>query len=82
MAQGDFNLSFDGVLKTPSFDGGGGVESTPPPIFICENNREGNKIMHCVDFFLRISFENMDIFHVFKLSFVEGGGVISILTDR
>ena len=25
------NLRFDGVLKTPSFVGGGGVESTPPP---------------------------------------------------
>ena len=29
-----FNLCFDGVFKTHSFDGwrgGGGVESTPPP---------------------------------------------------
>ena len=32
------NLSFDGVFKTP--------------IFICENNRKSNKIMHCVDLFL------------------------------
>ena len=38
------NLSFDGVLKTPSFDGGGGKS-------ICENNRKSNKIMQCVDFF-------------------------------
>ena len=46
------NLSFDGVLKTPSFFyQGWGVESTPPPIFICENNRKSNKIMHWVDFF-------------------------------
>ena len=44
----NINLSYYGVLKTPSFDG---VESTPPPIFIRENNRKNNKIMHCVDFF-------------------------------
>ena len=31
------NLSFDGVFKTLSFDREGrGVESKPPPIFICE----------------------------------------------
>ena len=48
-----------------SFNGGGGVEFTPPPpIFICENNRKSNKIMHCVDFFIG-SFEDMGIFHVF-----------------
>ena len=29
---------------------GGGAQSVPP-IFICEINRKGNKIMHCVDFF-------------------------------
>ena len=44
-------LNLIGVLKTPSF-GGGGVESTPPPIFICENNRKSNKIMHSVFFLL------------------------------
>ena len=38
-----FNLSFDGMLNTPSFDGGG--------LNICENNRKSNKIMHRVDFF-------------------------------
>ena len=38
---------------------GGGVEST---IFICENNRKSNKIMHCLDFFLSGSFEDMGIF--------------------
>ena len=44
-----FNVSFDGVLKNPSFDV---VESTsPPPIFNCENNRKSKKIIHCVDFF-------------------------------
>ena len=31
------NLSFDGVLKTPSYDGGGGGFNRPP-MFICENN--------------------------------------------
>ena len=57
------NLSFDGVLKTPSFDwwGGGEVKSTPPPIYICENNSKRNKIMHCFG-----SFEDMGIFHVSK----------------
>ena len=30
---------------------GGGAESVSP-IFICENNRNGNMIMHCVDLFL------------------------------
>ena len=48
----NLNLIFDGALKTPSFEGGGGVEFAPPPIFICENNRKSNKIMHCVDLFL------------------------------
>ena len=40
------NLSFDGVLKTPSF----------------ENNRKSNTITHCVDLFLCGSFEDMGIF--------------------
>ena len=30
------NLSFDRVLKTPGFDGGGGLNHSSPPIFICE----------------------------------------------
>ena len=29
-------------------EGGGGVESTPSPYFICENNRKRKKIKHCV----------------------------------
>ena len=29
----------------------GGAQSAPPPIFICENNRKSNKIMHCVEIF-------------------------------
>ena len=72
------NLSFDGVLKTPSFDGRGGrggVESTPPPIFICENNRKSNKIMHCVYLFLSGSFKDMGIFYVFQV--LMGGGGLS-----
>ena len=28
---------------------GGGAQSAPPPIFICENHRKSNKIMHCVE---------------------------------
>ena len=47
----DINLSFDGVLKTPIFFIGGGGWIYPLPIFICENNIKGSKIMHCVDFF-------------------------------
>ena len=43
-----FNLTFDGVFSDLSFDGGGGAQSAPP-IFICENNRKSNKIMHCVE---------------------------------
>ena len=46
----------------------------PPPIFICENNRKSNKIMHCVDFFLSGSSEDMVMFHVFQLSFDGGEG--------
>ena len=28
-----------------------GGSKCPPPIFIFENNRKSNKIMHCVEFF-------------------------------
>ena len=42
------NLTFDGVFSDLSFNGGGGAQSAPP-IFICENNRKSNKIMHCVE---------------------------------
>ena len=47
------------------YDGGGGAQSAPP-IFICENHRKINKIMHCVEEkkFLSASFEDMAIFHV------------------
>ena len=51
-------------------------------IFICENNRKSIKIMHCVDFFWSGSFEDMDIYHVFQLSFDEGGGLYRPITDR
>ena len=38
------------------------AESAPPPIFICENNRKSNKIMHCIDLFvLRGSFSRNSI---------------------
>ena len=57
----NFNLSFDSVL-------------TPPPIFICENNRTSNKIIHCVDLFLFLggSFEDMGIFARIYLSICYG----------
>ena len=42
------NLTFDGPFSDLSFDGGEGAQSAPP-IFICENNRKSNKIMHCVE---------------------------------
>ena len=44
---------------------GGGVESPPPPIFIGENNRKINKIMHCVDFFCVVVLKICSIFKVF-----------------
>ena len=31
---------------------GGGVGGAPP-IFTCENNSKSDKIMHCVEFFLK-----------------------------
>ena len=31
-----------------SYEGGGGLK-VPPTIFICENNRTSNKIMHYVE---------------------------------
>ena len=43
-----FNLTFDGLFSDLSFNGGEGAQSGPP-IFICENNRKSNKIMHCVE---------------------------------
>ena len=44
----EINLSYDGGFIDLSYDGGGGSKC-PPPIFICENNRKSNKIMHCVE---------------------------------
>ena len=44
------------------------AQSAPPPIFICENNRKSNKIMHCVEKKkLSGSFEDRAIFHVSQL---------------
>ena len=60
--------------------GGGG--SKCPPIFICENNRKSNKIMHCVEFFfLSGSFEDRAIFRGSQLSY-DGGGPYVPITDR
>ena len=41
------NLSYDGGFTDLSFIGGGAQSA--PPIFICENHRKSNKIMHCVE---------------------------------
>ena len=45
-----FNLSYDKGLMHLSYDRGGGGTKCPP-IFICENDRKINKIMHCVEIF-------------------------------
>ena len=37
------------ILLTLVMMGEGEAQSAPPPIFICENNRKSNKIMHCVE---------------------------------
>ena len=41
--------------------GGEGFESIHS-IFNCENNRKSNKITHCVEFFLKSSYEDVSIF--------------------
>ena len=43
----NLNLSYDGGFTDLSYDEGG--LKVPPPIFICENHRKSNKIMHCVE---------------------------------
>ena len=53
------NLSFDWMLKTPSFDGGG-VELPPPPTILFVKTIE-----KLISVFLSGSFEDMSIFHVF-----------------
>ena len=63
------NLSFDRVLKNPSFDGGR-VELTPSPQFSFVKTIE-KVIRLCtalIFFFLNGIFEDMGIFHVFYLS--------------
>ena len=60
-----FNLSYDGGFTDLSFDWGRGAQSTPPPLFFCENYRKSNKIMHCVKKnYLIGSFKDKAIFHV------------------
>ena len=57
-----FNLGFDG-----------GTLNRIYPIFICENNRKSNKILHSVDlFFLSGSFEDMGNFSRIYLSICYG----------
>ena len=55
-------LSFDAGLRL-CFLGGGGVISSHT-IFICESNRKSNQITHCVDIFLRSSFNDMGFFAI------------------
>ena len=42
---------------------GGWIDT--PPIFICENNRKSDKIMHCVDFFCVVVLKILAFFYVF-----------------
>ena len=52
-----------------------GAESVLP-IFICENNRKSNKIMHCGEKkSLSGSFEDRANFYVSQLSY-DGGGAV------
>ena len=53
------------IFISLSYDEGGGAQSAPP-IFICENNRISNKIMHSVEEknSLNGSFKDKAIFHV------------------
>ena len=53
-------LLYKFIKKILSCDG------PPPPIFICENNRKSNKIMHCVEEKKNLigSFKDKAIFHV------------------
>ena len=55
-----------GGLQTLVLMGGGGEAQSAPPIFICENHRKSNKIMHCVEKknYLIGSFKDKAIFHV------------------
>ena len=72
------NLSFDGVLKTPSFDGGEVDQPPPPsPFLFVKTIEKVIRLCTVLIFFFSVSFEDMGIFHVFQLSFDEGGGVIS-----
>ena len=47
LKENDINLSYDGGFTDLSYDEEG--LKVPPPIFICENHRKSNKIMHCVE---------------------------------
>ena len=51
----------------------------PPPIFICENNRKSNKILHCVDLFsLSDSFEDMAILEGIRRRDDRGGALSAL----
>ena len=66
-----------------SFNGGGGGWIYPPPIFIYENNRKGNKIMHRVDFFFWVVVLKVwAFFTYFNLVLMEVGGLYLSITYR
>ena len=47
ICKGHLTLLLMGLFQTLVLMGGG--LKVPPPIFICENTRKSNKIMHCVE---------------------------------
>ena len=58
-----------------SYDEGGAQSA--PPIFICENHRKSNKIMHCVEkkFFRVRVLKIGPFFMVFNLVLMGGGAL-------
>ena len=54
----------------------------PPPPFLFVKTIEKVIRLSTVLFFLSDSFEDMGIFHVFQLSFYEGGWLYLSVTDR
>ena len=65
------------MKKNLSYDGGG-LKVRPPPIFIFENNRKSNKVMHCVEKkkSLSGSFEDRAIFTMLNLVMMGRGGLM------
>ena len=90
LAKNNINLSLDRVLKTPIFDGGGGLNRpiypTPPlPFLFVKTIEKVIRLCTVLIFFCLLSgsFEDMGIFHEFQLSFVGvGGGFYISIADR